>query len=79
MNEVNIHLFNVRNGDSIVIEFVSDPNKYVVIDSNLIKINSNFINPAYEFLKSKKVDSISSLIVIQAKTQKFFWEEESEP
>ena len=63
MKEVNIHLLNAGKGESIVVEFVSEPNKYVVIDSNLIKINSKFINPAYEFLKSKKVNEISSLIV----------------
>ncbi len=46
MNErVNIYFFNVEEGDSIVIEFIADSTEYVVIDSNLIKINSKRINP----------------------------------
>lgn len=62
--EVNINFLNAEEGDSIVIEFISESSKkYVVIDSNLIKYNSKKICPAYEFLKAKNVSSISTLII----------------
>lgn len=64
MNEkVDIHFFNVGAGESIVIEFFSGISKYVVIDSNLAEIDSRKINPAYEFLKSRNVSTISTLII----------------
>jgi len=64
MNEkVDIHFFNVGEGDSIVIEFVSKTTNYVVIDSNLIDVDSQKRNPAYEFLSTKKASKISTLIV----------------
>lgn len=62
-NSINVHFLNVDKGDSIVIEFCAEVNKYVVIDSNLIKRNGQFINPAYELLKSKNIEKISTLIV----------------
>lgn len=63
MNKVNIHCLNVGAGDSIVIEFESEINHYVVIDSCLIKKNKLLINPAYELLKSKNIKNISTLII----------------
>ena len=62
-NSINIHFLNVDQGDSIVIEFCADINRYVVIDSNVVKRNSEFINPAYELLKSKNVQKINSLVI----------------
>lgn len=63
-NSINVYFLNVQQGDSIVIEFCTDDiNRYVVIDSNVIKKNNVFINPAYELLKSKEVEKISTLII----------------
>jgi beta-lactamase superfamily II metal-dependent hydrolase len=63
-NSINVYFLNVQQGDSIVIEFCADDvNRYVVIDSNLIKKDNVFINPAYELLKSKEVEKISTLII----------------
>ncbi len=61
--KLNIHFFNVGKGDSIIVEIESDINKYLVIDSHLIKKNSQWVNPAYEFLKSKKVERINGLVI----------------
>lgn len=60
---LNVHFFNVNHGDSIVIEIQSDVNKYIVLDSNLVKKDSGFINPSYEFLKSKQVKTINAVII----------------
>jgi hypothetical protein len=62
-NSINVNFLNVEQGDSIVIEFCAEVNRYVVIDSNIIKRNNQFIHPAYELLKSKNVETISTLII----------------
>lgn len=61
--KINIHFLNAGAGDSIVIEFCLERTHYVVIDSNLVEIDSQKINPAYEFLKSKNASNISTLII----------------
>jgi beta-lactamase superfamily II metal-dependent hydrolase len=61
--EVNLYFLNVGEGDSVVIEVLSNTNRYIVIDSNRIRKGSQFINPAYEFLKSKNTERISALII----------------
>lgn len=63
IEEININFLNAENGDSIVIEFVSDSSKYIVIDSNLVKQDTGTICPAYEYLKTKNASTISALIV----------------
>lgn len=60
---VNVYFFNAGEGDSIVIEIIQEDSKYIVIDSNLITIDSKKINPAYEFLMKNKASSISALII----------------
>ncbi len=60
---INVHFFNVGAGDSIVIEFCSEVNEYVVIDSNLVERDSRKVNPAFEFLQSKNVSRISTLVL----------------
>jgi beta-lactamase superfamily II metal-dependent hydrolase len=60
----SIHFFNVEHGDSILIEIEDNKeNYYILIDSKLIKTNNEYINPAYEFLKSKNVNILNGLIV----------------
>lgn len=63
MKKINIYVFNVNEGESIIVEIVAGENKYIVIDCNLIYPNKQKTNPAYNFLKSKNVEKISSLII----------------
>lgn len=64
MNDrIDIQIFNVGAGDSILIEFCSKVPQYVVIDSNLRKIDNKILNPVYEFLKLKNVKNISTIII----------------
>lgn len=65
MAVLNIHLFNVHHGDSIVVEYIDDRSikSYIVIDSNVIKKDGLLLNPAYNFLKKLNVSEINTLIL----------------
>lgn len=63
INEINFYFFNVNHGDSIVIEIISELSQYILIDCNIIKENGKNINPAYDFLKSKNVKILNSIII----------------
>ncbi|MBN1998949.1 MBL fold metallo-hydrolase [candidate division KSB1 bacterium] len=62
-DKINVYFFNVGDGESILIEFISETTEYVIIDSNLTSINGEKINPVYNFLQGKKVTSISTLVI----------------
>lgn len=64
MNQINFHFFNVNNGDSILVEIITDTNiHYIVIDSCYIKKNNSFISPTLEYLKKQNAKTISAIII----------------
>jgi beta-lactamase superfamily II metal-dependent hydrolase len=70
---LNINVFNVGHGDSIVIESIvtDDQKNYIVIDSCRVGKSLNKVNPAFEYLKSKKVTVINALVITHFHTDHF--------
>ncbi|WP_010654231.1 ComEC/Rec2 family competence protein [Fluoribacter dumoffii] len=62
--KIRVHFFDVRHGDAIVIEYLTEnTSHWVVIDSNYVKRNNQIISPTYEFLKKRKVEKIDAVII----------------
>ena len=70
--DIKLHVFNVNHGDSILVEVLSEEPKYILIDSNLLFKNGSFLSPAYEYLKSKNVKKINTLIVTHFHLDHYF-------
>ncbi|STX81283.1 Uncharacterised protein [Legionella busanensis] len=62
--KANIHFFDVKHGDAIVVEYiVMDSSHWIVIDCNHVKRNDKSINPTLEFLRLNKVKKIDAVII----------------
>lgn len=60
-----VTFFNVRHGDSIVIEEIKDDQTItvVLIDSNIIKDGNDYTQPAFNYLKYKGISEINAIVI----------------
>jgi len=63
IDEIKFHFFEVGRGDSILVEIVAGETYYVLIDSNQLKRNGRYVNPAYDYLKSRGVNKLVAIII----------------
>jgi beta-lactamase superfamily II metal-dependent hydrolase len=72
INEVKIHFLNVKHGDSIIIEIYSEKRYIIVIDTNCVKENGEYVCPALNLLKSIHAGNIDLLIISHFDSDHFF-------
>jgi beta-lactamase superfamily II metal-dependent hydrolase len=64
MSDVTIHVFNVKHGDSIVVEFTNDGIKEVIIiDCSSLNLDGKTTYPAYDYIKNQGYDRIKAILI----------------